>query len=66
MGLNDKAVSPKGESALGIIPVSTQEFTVSVSKTLVTPAQNVMIRDEINSNIDLTTVKVTGYRPSAM
>ncbi len=59
---NDKAVSPKGESDLGIIPVNTQElaYHIRFQNTGTAPAQNVMIRDEISSKLDLTTVQVTG------
>lgn len=58
---NDKAVSPKGEGAHGVVPVSTNElsYRIRFQNTGNAPAQTVQIRDAISNNIDLTTVTVT-------
>ncbi len=58
---NDKAVSPMGLGDDGEIPVNTQtlSYKVRFQNTGTAPAQNVVIRDEIDNNIDLTTVQVT-------
>lgn len=59
---NDKAVSPKGEGAHGLVPLSTNElsYRIRFQNTGSAPAQTVKIRDIISNNIDLTTVKVSG------
>lgn len=57
---NDKAVSPKGYGDDGEIPMSTQtlSYKIRFQNTGTAPAQNVVLRDVIDSNIDLASVKV--------
>lgn len=57
---NDKAVSPKGIGDDGEIPVSTKTlaYKIRFQNTGSAPAVNVVLRDVLDSNIDLATVKV--------
>lgn len=57
---NDKAVSPKGIGDDGEIPVNTQtlSYKIRFQNTGTAPAVNVVIRDAIDNNIDLTSVQV--------
>ncbi len=59
---NDKAVSPKGTGNQGVVPLSTNKlsYRIRFQNTGTAPARDVVIRDVINANIDLTTVKVSG------
>lgn len=59
---NDKAVSPKGVGSQGIVPLSTNKlsYRIRFQNTGTAPARDVVIRDVINANIDLSTVKVSG------
>ncbi len=57
---NDKAVSPKGIGDDGEIPMNTQTlvYKIRFQNTGTAPAVNVVIRDAIDTNIDLTSVRV--------
>lgn len=59
---NDKAVSPKGVGSHGIVPISTSRlsYRIRFQNTGTAPAHDVVIRDVIDANIDLSSVKVTG------
>lgn len=59
---NDKAVSPKGTGSHGIVPISTNRLSYHIrfQNTGSAPAHDVVIRDVIDNNIDLSSVKVTG------
>ncbi|MFN8298849.1 MAG: PKD domain-containing protein [Chitinophagales bacterium] len=57
---NDKAVSPKGLGERGDVPVNTTDlsYRIRFQNTGSAPAQNVLVTDVLNNNIDLTTVQV--------
>lgn len=57
---NDKAVSPKGIGDDGEIPVNTEtlSYKIRFQNTGSAPAVNVVIRDAMDSNIDLTSMQV--------
>jgi len=57
---NDKAVAPKGIGDNGEIPVNTETllYRIRFQNTGSAPAQNVVIRDSIDSNIDITTLHI--------
>ncbi|MFN8310201.1 MAG: PKD domain-containing protein [Chitinophagales bacterium] len=59
---NDKAVSPKGIGQYGVVPANTNalSFMVRFQNTGSAPAHDVVIRDVIDNNIDLSTLKVVG------
>ena len=58
---NDKAVSPKGEGAEGIVPMATNElsYRIRFQNTGTAAAVNVIVRDTLDNSIDLTTVQET-------
>lgn len=58
---NDKAVAPKGEGSPGIVPINTKQLSYHIrfQNTGTAPAQTVQIRDAMNNNIDLTSIRVT-------
>lgn len=59
---NNKSVSPKGYGERGDIPMSTQQldYIIHFQNTGNAAAQNVVIRDTLSDNLDLSTVQVTG------
>ena len=58
---NDKAVSPAGEGAEGYIRPNTDlTYTIRFQNTGNAEAINIFILDTLNSNLDPTSVKVTG------
>ncbi|MFK7970130.1 MAG: T9SS type A sorting domain-containing protein [Bacteroidia bacterium] len=59
---NDKQVSPAGEGVTGDIPVETEAltYTVRFQNTGTDTAFTVLIRDEIDPNLDLGTLSILG------
>ena len=59
---NDKQVSPSGEGENGDIPLETQKLTYKIrfQNTGTDTAFTVVIRDELDENLDLTTLSTLG------
>lgn len=59
---NDKNVEPKGFGAQGIVPVTTNELTYHINFQNVgtAPAINVRIKDQLDNNIDWSSLQVLG------
>lgn len=59
---NDKSVEPKGIGAQGIVPLTTNELTYHINFQNVgtAPAINVKIKDQLDNNIDWSSLTVMG------
>ena len=55
---NDKIVEPKGSGVYGDIPSNTSDitYTIRFQNTGTAPAVNIIIKDTISSNLDLSTI----------
>jgi len=60
---NDKLVSPQGYGAYGAVDLSTAylDYTIRFQNTGNAPAQDVVLRDHIDPQLDATSLRVLGY-----